>query len=273
MDNKVKEGNIISSAIIRTIVWLLATFGVMLAFGIVLENLEAEVNNKLMATLGSNFVIFTAAIGTPVHELGHLIAAKLSGFRIISFSLFEPFTYKKTGILGYVSFASDPASLKDLICTFFVGIAPMIMGVIAIFLILKFLLPEAYSYADKKSDDAWRSARHFKWFKSLTTFYISFLRGLFKVRGFGIVRVILALYFITSISMHMTISSVDLNNGITGFIILCAIYFIYGLITAILRVDNYLMEAVEMAGMLTMFFMVGVISDLLLLGVAQFLPG
>lgn len=31
------------------------------------------------------------------------------------------------------------------------------------------------------------------------------------------------------------------------------------------------MEAVEMAGMFIMFFMIGVISDLLLLGMAQFL--
>ena len=48
------------------------------------------------------------------------------------------------GILGYVRYAYDPGSLWQRLGSFFVGIAPMVLGVAAILLLLRLLTPEVF---------------------------------------------------------------------------------------------------------------------------------
>ena len=54
-------------------------------------------------------------------------------------ALFRPVAGRADGILGYVRYAYDPGSLWQRLGSFFVGIAPMVLGVAAI-------LPLSYTH-------------------------------------------------------------------------------------------------------------------------------
>lgn len=269
MGDKMKQ-NIFFEACKRGFIWLLCTIGVMNVFGLLLEYLENLVNYKI-AEIFEQYSIYVntimAAVGTPVHELGHLIAAVIFGKNIIDVQLFRPFSVWKDGIWGYVSYTGNNGSVWGQIGNYFIGIAPLILGGVFILLTFRFIIPEVYKLADEKNDAAWKKARRMKVLRSSLAFVGGFIKGLFSLRGFGIIRGILALFIVTSISMHMTLSFADIENGITGFIIIVVLFFIYGLITALAKVPNYIMEAVEVATGLIMFFMIGIACDGLLYGI------
>ena len=87
----------------------------------------------------------------------------------------------------------------------------------------------------------------------------------------GIVRGIIAFYVVISIAMHMTLSTADIKSGVTGLIILLVVYFIFGLITALLKVENYKRDAVELAGLFSVFMLMGLICNIIMLGIVSIL--
>jgi len=268
MDSKrAKETAILIDAFKRMVVWMVCTIGVLIAFGFLMEWLEMKVYDRILETTDGTPIVVMAAVGTPIHELSHMIVAKLFGFSIIDFELFRPIGFMMDGILGYVSYTYDQSSIIAQIGCFFVGIAPMIFGGFFILLIFRLVIPEVYHHADFMSDNTWKTSRDFRGFKSTCAFVKGFFEGIFKLKGLGILRAILALYLVCSIAMHMTISIIDFENGITGFLIMIVLFYLYGLIGALLKSPNYLMDAVEVASGLFMFFMLGVVCDSILLGI------
>ena len=260
-----------ADAIIRAVVWFTATIGLMMGCGFVLDQLEFKVHWNLWLVMGEGATLFTALIGTPIHELGHFIMCLIFGFHVEKVELLRPFKYKEDGILGMVTFSADYSNLWGQIGMFFVGIAPLIFGGLFILLVLKLLVPEAYNKADKLSDETWKEAKEWRGVKSGLAFVKGFVTGLFSIRGWGILRAIISVYVITSISMHMTYSSQDMENAMIGLAAVLLLYLIFGFITALLKVDKYLLDAIEVASGLIMFFMIGFVSDLLLLGISKIL--
>jgi hypothetical protein len=92
-----------------------------------LHRFECRVSSFLSRRIGWRASLYpTAIVGVPVHELSHIVAAKLFGHRVVGFSLFEP--DPTTGTLGYVRHAYRRRSPWQLIGTFFIGVAPFVAG-------------------------------------------------------------------------------------------------------------------------------------------------
>ncbi|MEL6338350.1 MAG: hypothetical protein AAFQ65_00415 [Myxococcota bacterium] len=106
---------------------------------IVLHRLEQIVSRYLSKRLGWNSVLFTGWLGVPIHELSHLLAARLFGHRIVAYRLFDPDPV--TGTLGYVRHAYSRRNLWQLSGSFFVGIAPVVAGGLTLTLIIRLALP------------------------------------------------------------------------------------------------------------------------------------
>ena len=94
----------------------------------------------LTSILGAKSVIYTTGwIGTPIHETSHLIACWIFRLKVVKFRLFEP-DYDAMS-LGYVEYLINKNSVYQRIGCFFVGIAPLLGGTIAILGLGWFLLP------------------------------------------------------------------------------------------------------------------------------------
>ncbi len=96
-------------------------------------------NRLFFRTVGWRGILFTAWLGTPVHELGHALSALLFGMRIKDLRLFQPDS--TTGNLGYVNYAYNPDNILHQVGRFFVGIAPLFSGVVVLYATLYFLFP------------------------------------------------------------------------------------------------------------------------------------
>lgn len=120
---------------------LIGVLGVFFFFGIVLHYLEKYTHKRYLARFGWKGILWTAWIGTPIHELGHALFAKIFRHKIISISLFQP--DKLTGNLGHVDHSYDKKSIYQQVGNFFVAIAPLLFGLLAIYGFGKLLLPSS----------------------------------------------------------------------------------------------------------------------------------
>lgn len=69
---------------------------------------------------------YTGIIGTPVHELAHVVACLLFRLRIRRIALFAPDAIK--GRLGYVEFSHNPFSALHAVGLLVQGVAPLLAG-------------------------------------------------------------------------------------------------------------------------------------------------
>lgn len=253
-------GGRVISALKRSAWAFAATVGVLLACGLVLGLIEGWATAFLMSVFGWGGIVATGLVGTPIHELGHFLLAKLFGFHVTDVALFRPIAGKADGVLGYVSYTYDQGSLWQQLGCFFVGIAPMVLGVLAILLILRLLTPEAFHGATLRMDRGIGTGAR------LRGAFTGFWSGVGKLRGWGIARGSLCLYLVFSISTHMTLSMADLRGAATGLAVVLAACLLFGAVTELLKLD--VVPTLQKAAVtIAMFFGVGIAFATLALGV------
>jgi len=120
---------------------LILLFGGLFLFGILLSFVQEKTQRIYFRVIGWKGILWTAWIGTPIHEIGHLFFAKLFRHKITSVSFFRP--NRNTGQLGDVEHSYRKDSLYQNIGNFFIGIAPLISGSLVLIGLLYFLIPNA----------------------------------------------------------------------------------------------------------------------------------
>lgn len=243
-----------------------ATVGILMLFGLLIGALESRANGYLVAAFGWGGIVFTGVVGTPVHEFGHWAMCRLFGFSVFGVALFRPVAGRADGVLGYVRYGYDPASLWQRLGCFFVGIAPMVIGVLVILLILRLLTPEVFQ---RTSYFMIRTARiSANPVALLGAALRGFFGGLARLHGWGILRGLLCLYLICSISMHMSLSPADLRGAAAGVLLVLLLCVLYGVVTTALGLevrDTLIRLASAVAG----FLSIGAVLCLLTMAVAR----
>lgn len=228
-----------------------ATVGVLMVSGLLLGFVEGRSTLFLTRAFGWAGIVITGLVGTPIHELGHLLTAKLFGFHITDVALFRPFAGRADGVLGYVSYTYEKGNLWQQLGCFFVGIAPMVMGVLAILLLLRLLVPGPFRAAKERLDrggDPW---------SRLTGVFCGFWLAFFHLRGWALGRGVIALYLVFSVSTHMTLSPADLKGAAVGLVMVAVLCLLFGLVTALLK-SNVTPMLQKTAAVLGAFFGVGI---------------
>lgn len=243
------------------------TMGILIVFGLLIDYLEAVTHMRLMSAFGWWAVVFTGLIGTPIHEIGHWVGCKLFGFHVTEVQLFRPIAGQYDGILGYVTYTYTGDSLWSKLGCFVTGIAPLIFGGVVILLVLRFLTPEVYRCISERMDQAKQTSGTANLPGQCWGAFSGFWMGLTRLRKGGILRGILCLYILTSISMHMSLSRADLTGASTGFLVVLGLYLIYGVISWVCKTD-YKKHCIRAATVVTMFLCIGLAFCLLMLGIS-----
>lgn len=140
------EMNILSSlinTILLSFVELLYLLGVIIAVGFLLGFLERYSNTFLAKAFGPRGVLLTAWIGTPIHEIGHLIQCFLWGHRVTRVKLLQ--LNSSNGVLGFVEHQYNPNSIYQQVGNFFIGIGPIFSGISSLILGMYLFLPQSYA--------------------------------------------------------------------------------------------------------------------------------
>ena len=111
----------------------------LIIFAAVMHLLEKAVQKRLASRFGWGSILATGWIGTPIHELSHVVMCWVFGHRIDSVAFFEP--DKKSGRLGYVKHSSKKNNLYQEIGNVFIGIAPLVGGSLVLLGILSLFYP------------------------------------------------------------------------------------------------------------------------------------
>jgi hypothetical protein len=121
---------------------LLSLVGVLIAVGFILGILERYTNSYLTRAFGQKGVLFTAWVGTPIHEIGHLLMCFIWGHRVTEVKLLR--LNPTNGVLGYVEHQYNQGSIYQQIGLFFIGLGPIFSGISSLILAMYFMLPDMY---------------------------------------------------------------------------------------------------------------------------------
>lgn len=227
-----------------TVIQLIGIFGVFFVLGYFLSTLQKLSNENYRKAFGWKGILWTAWIGTPFHEFGHYLFAKLFHHRIDDIALFRP--NKETGGLGHVEHSYKRSSIYQTLGNFFIGAAPMIFGSLLLFFLMYTLLPNGEDILliliEARSSIALLLAA------IPTVFGVIFSKAHIVTWEFW-----LFLYLSFAISSHIAPSKHDRKGMWSGFFWIALLVFLINFATLLLRLDltSYVLHTATSLNVLT----------------------
>lgn len=164
---------------------------------------------------GGRFVCYaTGVIGTPIHELSHALMCILFGHHIREMKLFK--IDRANGTMGYVTHAYNRKNPYHILGNYFIGVAPILVGTAFLCLMMRLLLPTAFTEFGNYLADfaAWQeSSMSADQLLGVGAVFVSFLTVLFSAVSEGWmfwVFIVLAL----CVAIHMNLSGADIKGSL-----------------------------------------------------------
>ena len=183
------------------------------AFAIVIHWLERITEGRLAERFGWKSVLWTGWLGTPIHELSHAFMCWVFRHKIKEIALFEP--DRKSGRLGYVIHSFDTRNRFQRIGNFFIGIAPLISGSIALAVLLWMFYPEAARSALELTGASAEGDAIEKSIGIVTTIFGQVINA----RNFFTPRFWVFIYLVLCVGTHMAPSPSDYEGAWNGVFI------------------------------------------------------
>lgn len=210
--------------------------GSLILIGFILGILENRTNFYVQSVFGWKGIMLTAWIGTPVHELGHLLMCYLFKHQVVEFKLFDG--KAKNGVLGYVNHRWNPKSPYQSMGNFFIGMGPILSGTAALILGMYFFLPESvvafsnYLTLNPKEPNQYIVTEIF----ALT---IELFKSIFSLENLGSASFWIYFALAIGISSHIALSKEDLKGAWKGLVTIFTFIFLGNLVALILNADIY----------------------------------
>ncbi len=212
---------------------LIILFGPLLLLAFFM-NFISGTNEKLSVnTIGNKAYLFLFGwLGTSIHELGHALFAIIFGHKIDEMKLFAP--DPKTKTLGYVKHSYNPKNIYHQIGNFFIGIGPILMCCLALYLI-SFLL---FRIKINDLSSLTISTETIKSISSIKLAGLSVWEG-FKTYYFEVIhgenskwwKIVILVYCIFSIGSSITLSKSDIITFKDGLLVIIVLIVIFNLFT------------------------------------------
>ena len=208
--------------------------GSLILVGIILGVLENRANFYVQKVFSRKGILVTAWIGTPIHELGHLLMCYLFRHKISGFKLFD--RKAKDGVLGYVNHSWNSKSLYQNIGNFFIGMGPIFSGTAALILGMHFLLPDSFArVADYLALEPAQPDQY------MLTKIFALTAGLFGsiFSPENLISLNFWIYFALAIgvSSHIALSREDLKGAGRGLITIFTFILLVNLVAFVLNAD------------------------------------
>jgi hypothetical protein len=235
----------------------------------ILGLLENRANFYVQRAFGRKGILVTAWIGTPIHELGHLLMCYIFRHRINKFKLFD--SKAKDGVLGYVNHGWNPKSLYQNIGNFFIGMGPIFSGTAALIFGMHLLLPDSFArVADYLALEPAQPDQY------ILTKIFALTAGLFEsiFSAENLVSLNFWIYFALAIgiSSHIALSREDLKGAGRGLITIFTFILLVNLVALILNADfsSFFVDILALNVYLVAFSMISIVFSLIRLVLSFF---
>ncbi|MDQ6596169.1 hypothetical protein [Bacillus salipaludis] len=183
-------------------------------------------------------MLWTAWIGTPIHELGHLIMCFIWGHKVsrVKFLQFN----SPDGVLGYVEHYYNRDSTYQQIGNFFIGLGPIFSGIGSLLLGMYLLLPQSF--------DAVRSEIHLhvsfetidvNVLKAVGASVIAIIKSIFTPENLINPLFWIFLVLAVCISGHIGLSRADIQNLTKGLLMIFFVLVLVNFAAGILQMDTF----------------------------------
>jgi len=225
---------------------MLYLVGIIIVIGFILGAFERLSNSYLFRAFGPKGVMVTAWIGTPIHEIGHLLQCFIWGHRVSRVKLLQ--LNHPSGILGFVEHHYNPNSMYQQIGNFFIGLGPIFSGIGSLIIGMYLLVPQSYNAYKTEVE------QHIKLQQLdvtvLRTFWDSIsiiCKSLFTLDNLINPFFWLFLIISFSISSHIALSKADIKGSMRGLSMIFFILFLFNILSGLLNWDTYDM-VIKLAG-------------------------
>lgn len=233
--------NILSSFmnnIVLSTVELIYLVGLLVLIGFVLGFLEGFSNRFLARAFGPRGVLLTAWIGTPIHELGHLIQCFIWGHRVSRVKFLQ--LNSLDGVLGYVEHQYNPNSIYQQIGNFFIGLGPIFSGIGSLILGMYLFVPQSFEvFKMEIARQATFGKMDMNVIKTVGITIIAITKSLFTFHNIMNPAFWVFLLISISISSHIALSKADMESSARGLIMIFFLLILLNIAAGFLHINMY----------------------------------
>jgi len=243
--------------------------GSLILVGMILGLLENRANFYIQKTFGRKGILVTAWIGTPIHELGHLLMCYVFRHKITKLKLFS--RKEKDGTLGYVNHSWNSKSLYQNIGNFFIGMGPIFSGTAALIIGMHLLLPDSFArVADYLTLESSQPDQYI--LTKIFTLTAGLFQSIFSVENLLSLNFWIYFALAIAISSHIALSKEDLKGAGRGFITILFFILLINLIALIFNADfsGLFTEILALNVYLVAFSMISIVFSLIRLVLSVF---
>jgi hypothetical protein len=225
--------NYLWHVVLTTLLQLFVLLGPLLILAFIMNFVAGKTEKLSYRLFGLKGYLYAFGwLGTAVHEIGHAIFAVIFGHKITEMKLFSP--DPESGTLGYVSHSYNKRSIYQNIGNFFIGIGPIILGSLFLYLITYLLFRFNVMQLNSISlnigqgfelsmitgfiSDVWNSS-------------VDYVHYIFYSGNFTWWKLVIALYVLFSVGSSITLSAPDVQGSMSGFVYFVITLLVFNLIT------------------------------------------
>ncbi|WP_028329867.1 hypothetical protein [Brachyspira alvinipulli] len=228
----------------KTVIDLFRLFGSIIIFGFILYILSSMTRRIFAKTLGSRIEVYiTGWIGAPIHELSHALFCILFRHKINDIKLFNA----KSDTIGYVLHSYDSRSWYQQIGNFFIGVGPIIVGTLIVYILFLLLAPELkeniFTIPNIKYKQVFNSEILSIVYYTISSFFVytynifvNIIKNVIVNSSFKSITFWVFLYLSISIASHMELSPADISHAWKGIIVIFAVSLILNTFLIMMKV-------------------------------------
>lgn len=226
------------TTIFISFVELIYLLGIIIAVGFLLGIIERYSNRMLARAFGPRGALLTAWIGTPIHELGHLLMCFIFFHRVTRVKLLQ--LNSLDGTLGYVEHQYNMNSYYQQVGNFFIGLGPIFSGIGSLILGMYWLVPQSYAaFSQQIHQHITFEKLDVNVLRSVGEVLLELCKSLFSVGNLISPSFWLFIVLAISISSHIALSKPDISNSSKGLQMIFVLLVLFNLAGRILHIDSF----------------------------------
>jgi hypothetical protein len=217
---------------------LLYLFGIMIAVGLLLGVLERYSNTFLVRAFGPRGVLATAWIGTPIHEIGHLLQCFIWGHRVTKIKLLQ--LNSPDGVLGYVAHQYNPNSMYQQAGNFFIGLGPIFSGIGSLIFGMYLFVPQSFTtFTNYINQQVSLEKLDVNILKTAGGALLAISKSLFTIENLINPLFWIFLIIAISISSHIALSKSDIQGAAKGLLMIFFVLVLFNIAAGTFGYDSY----------------------------------